>query len=168
MHQSCPLYRDFTMASLRTRWIKLKILVLITNFFSLNFTSIEIGGERVGSNQKERTFGDGGGGSKTNKDKQGGRDGAENSGILSERTCWMFPNITFEIFFWYVNFSSSRNFLEGSSFPVVAFLLVQFLDLRFKILRAQFLLTLELPQTPLTMLKCKKFKTEIRFNLRYF
>ena len=45
-------------------------------------------------------------------------------------------NITYEIFLWNVNFSSSRNFLEGSTFPVVPFLLVQFID--FKTLRAQF------------------------------
>ena len=33
-----------------------KILVLIINFFSLNFTKIEIEGERVSSSQNERTL----------------------------------------------------------------------------------------------------------------
>ena len=37
--------------------------------------------------------------------------------------------ITPEIFFWKVNFSSKRNCLDGSIFPVVSFLLFQFIDL---------------------------------------
>ena len=37
--------------------------------------------------------------------------------------------ITPEIFFWKVNFSTKRNCLDGSIFPVVPFLLVQFIDL---------------------------------------
>ena len=46
----------------KTRWFQPKILVLIINFFRRNFTSIEIEGHRVSSNQNERTFGGGGGG----------------------------------------------------------------------------------------------------------
>ena len=67
-----------------------KILVLIINFLSLNFTSIEIEGERVSSNQNEHTKGVRGGGenSKTNKGEQGGREG-QNLWILIERTFWM-------------------------------------------------------------------------------
>ena len=66
-----------------------KILVLISNFFSLNFTSIETEGERGSSSQNERTFGEGGAGgaggvsTRTRKKKVGG--GGQNSGILSER-----------------------------------------------------------------------------------
>ena len=52
----------------------------------------------------------------------------------ADGTSW--SNITFEIFLWKVNFSFSRNFLEDSTFPVVPFLLVQFID--FKTLRGQF------------------------------
>ena len=37
--------------------------------------------------------------------------------------------LTPEIFFWKVNFSSKKNCLDGSTFPVVLFLLVQFIDL---------------------------------------
>ena len=48
------------------------MLVLIINFFSLNFTSIEMDGERVSSRQNERTLGGGEGCSKTNKGEQGG------------------------------------------------------------------------------------------------
>ena len=44
--------------------------------------------------------------------------------------------MTLEFFLWKVNFISSRNFLEGYTFPIVPFSLVQFMD--FKILRAQF------------------------------
>ena len=46
---------------------------------------MEIEGERVSSNQNERTF-EGGGCSKTSKGKQGGR-----RGILSEYTFWIPP-----------------------------------------------------------------------------
>ena len=50
--------------------------MLIINFFSLNFTSAEIEGERVSSSQNERSL-EGGGGvggcSKMNKDEQGGK-----------------------------------------------------------------------------------------------
>ena len=52
----------------------------------------------------------------------------------ADGTSW--SNITFQIFLWNVIFSPSRNFLEGSTFPVVPFLLVQFID--FKTSRAQF------------------------------
>ena len=65
-------------------------------FFSLNFTSIEIEGERVSSSQKERTYGGRGGGgggcSKTNKGKQGERGGGSKPGNL-ERT--YFLNVPF-------------------------------------------------------------------------
>ena len=66
-------------------------LLLIINFFSLNFTSIEIQGEKVSSSQNERTLGEGALGvcSKTNKGKQGG---IQNLGILSELTFWMSLN----------------------------------------------------------------------------
>ena len=60
---------------------------VIINFFSLNFTSIEIERERVSSTL-------GGVCSKTNKGKQeGGRGGGgeQNSDILTERTFWMSP-----------------------------------------------------------------------------
>ena len=63
MHQWCPVYRD--------SFVQPKTLVLIINFFSLNFTSVEIEGERVSSSQNKHTMGGGGGGggmcSKTNK-----------------------------------------------------------------------------------------------------
>ena len=50
------------MASWKTRWVQPKILVLIIKFFSVNFTSIEIEGERVSSSQNERNLGGDGGG----------------------------------------------------------------------------------------------------------
>ena len=53
---SCPLYGDSTVASWKTHWVQTKILSLIINFFSLNFTSIEIERERVSSSQSERTL----------------------------------------------------------------------------------------------------------------
>ena len=62
----------------------ISLLALIINFFSLNFTSIDIEGERVSSGQNERTLGCvcvcGG----VLKNEQGGR--GQNSGILSKRT----------------------------------------------------------------------------------
>ena len=45
----------------------------------------------------------------------------------ADGTSW--SNITSEIFLWKVNFSSSKNFLEGFTFSVVPFLLVQLIDL---------------------------------------
>ena len=69
------LYRfhcDFLKDTLR------KILVLIINFFSLNFTGIEIEGERVSSCQNERTLRWGGGGG------VGGREGRKGSGLEKE------------------------------------------------------------------------------------
>ena len=60
MQQWCPLYRDSTVASYKKRWVQPKILVLIINFFSLNFTSTEIEGERLSSSQNEGTLGRGG------------------------------------------------------------------------------------------------------------
>ena len=65
------------------------ILVLI-KFFSLNFTSIEIEGERVSSSQNKRTLTRGrvrGVYSKTNKGEQGGR-GESKLGNL-ERTYFL-------------------------------------------------------------------------------
>ena len=85
MHQWCPFYRGSTVASwVQTHWVQPKILVLI-NFLSLNFTSMEIKRGRVSSSQNERTWG--GECSKTNWGKQGG----QNLGILSEHTFWMSP-----------------------------------------------------------------------------
>ena len=55
-------------------WLQRKILVLIS-FLSLNFSSIEIEGERVSSSQNERTLW-GGGGSKMNKDEKEGERGS--------------------------------------------------------------------------------------------
>ena len=52
MHQWCPVYRD--------SFVQPKTLVLIINFFSLNFTSVEIEGERVSSSQNKRTLKGGG------------------------------------------------------------------------------------------------------------
>ena len=51
--------------------------------------------------------------------------------------------MTLKIFIWKVNFSSSRNFLKGSTFPAIPFHLVQFMD--FKTLRAQFSVSSRLP-----------------------
>ena len=52
--------------------------MLIVNFFSLNFTSIEIEGERVSSSQNEGTLVVVGGGElKTNKGKQREREGSK-------------------------------------------------------------------------------------------
>ena len=70
----------------------ISLLALIINFFSLNFTSIDIEGERVSSGQNERTLGcvcvcgggGGGGAGGVLKNEQGGR--GQNSGILSKRT----------------------------------------------------------------------------------
>ena len=68
-----------------------KILVLISNFFSLNFTSIEIEGEMVSSSQNDRTLAgwEGGWGecSKMNKDEQGGRLGG--GGEVKNRKNWL-------------------------------------------------------------------------------
>ena len=60
MHQWCPLYRDSTVAVWKTHWVQPKILVLVINFFALNFTSIEIVGQRMSSSQNERSLGVGG------------------------------------------------------------------------------------------------------------
>ena len=65
------------------------MLVLIINFFSLKFTSIEIKGERVSSTQNERTFRRGCARKQTKANKGGAR--GQNSGILSERSFWIFP-----------------------------------------------------------------------------
>ena len=63
------------------------MLVVIINFFSLNFTSIKIEGEKVSSSQNERSLKEGGEGgrwwwSETNEKEHGG-GGDQNSGILS-------------------------------------------------------------------------------------
>ena len=86
---------DSTVASEKTRPVQPKILVLLINFFSLNFTSIGTEGEGVGSSQNERTLSGGASRKRTraNKGKQGGRGGGQNSGILSERTFWMSPTV---------------------------------------------------------------------------
>ena len=57
MHQCFPL---FYCGFLKDTLSSTKDIVLIINFFSLNFTSIEIEGERVSSNQNERTLEGGG------------------------------------------------------------------------------------------------------------
>ena len=79
MHKWCPLYRDSTMASKKTRWVQTKILVLIIYFFYLNFTIIEIEGERVSSSQNECTLRGGLGGGdaqkQTRTNKRGGGRG---------------------------------------------------------------------------------------------
>ena len=45
----------------RHGWVQPKILVLIIDFFSINFTNIETEGERVSSSQNKRTLRMGGG-----------------------------------------------------------------------------------------------------------
>ena len=64
------------------------MLVLIINFFSLNFTSIETEGKGVSSSQNEPTLGggEGGGSRKRTRANKGAEGGGQNSGILSERT----------------------------------------------------------------------------------
>ena len=79
----------------------------------------------------------------------------------ADGTSW--SDITFEIFLWKVNFSSSRNFLEGSTFPVVPFLLVQFID--FKTLRAQFSVNSRPP--PNSFNKSKMEKIENRNPIQF-
>ena len=69
-------------------WLQRKILVLIS-FLSLNFSSIEIEGERVSSSQNERTLW-GGGVRKWTRMKKRER-GGQILGILSERTFWISP-----------------------------------------------------------------------------
>ena len=61
------------------------MLVLITNFFSLNFTSIEIEGERVSSSQNEHDFGRGFARKRTRTNKRG-EGVSQNLGIMSKRT----------------------------------------------------------------------------------
>ena len=66
----------------------ISLLALIINFLSLNFTSIDIEGERVSSGQNERILGCvcvcGGGAGGVLKNEQGGR--GQNSEILSKCT----------------------------------------------------------------------------------
>ena len=66
------------------------------NFFSLNFPSIEIeGGGMVSPSQNKCTLGGGEGVGVLLENEQGRtrREGAcQNSGIMSERTFWMYPN----------------------------------------------------------------------------
>ena len=72
----------------------------------------------------------------------------------ADRTSW--SSITFEIFLWKVNFSSSRNLLEGSTFPVVSFLLVQFID--FKTLRAHISINSRPPPNSINKPKIQKIQ----------
>ena len=53
---------------------------------------MEIEGERVSSSQNERTY-RGEWCFKTTRANKGERGGGQNSGILSERTFWMSPNV---------------------------------------------------------------------------
>ena len=75
-----------------TRWVQPKILVLIINFFSLNFTRTEIELERVSSSQNERILGgkkEGGGARKgTRANKGGGRR------VIKTHEFWV--NVLFE------------------------------------------------------------------------
>ena len=70
-----------------------KILLLVINFFSLNFTSIEIEVVRGNCSQNERTLG--GGRVLENKQRQIRGEEGLNSGILSEHTFWMSPKTTY-------------------------------------------------------------------------
>ena len=60
---------EIPQSFLKDTWLQPKILVLIINFFSLNFTSIEIQEERVNSSQNERTLGEGVGRKRTRAKK---------------------------------------------------------------------------------------------------
>ena len=70
-----------------------KILLLVINFFSLNFTSIEIEVVRGNCSQNERTLG--GGRVLENKQRQIRGEEGLNSGILSEHTFWISPKTTY-------------------------------------------------------------------------
>ena len=62
---------------------------------------------------------------------------------------WRYIMIQYDtgkVFFWKVNFSYFKNFLEGSTFLVVPFRLVQFMD--FKKLQAQFCVSSRPPRNP--------------------
>ena len=69
MHQWCPLYWDFTVASQKIHWVQPKILVAV-----INFCYIKIEVERVSSSQNERTLWRGGG---LLKNEQGGWEGSK-------------------------------------------------------------------------------------------
>ena len=91
---SCPLYGDSTVASWKTHWVQTKILSLIINFFSLNFTSIEIERERGSSRQNKRTMGGCGQGvgarKQTRTNKRGGK-GVSKLGNLERTYCLNVP-----------------------------------------------------------------------------
>ena len=76
-----PLWRSYFLR----HKVQPKILVLIINFLSLNFTSMELEWERLSSNQNERTLGVGEGGARkrTRTNKGGGGERGQNSGISS-------------------------------------------------------------------------------------
>ena len=57
-------------------------IVLIINFFSLNFSSIEIEGERVSSSQNERTLGLGG----ALKQKTANKGGKGGGGVKTQES----------------------------------------------------------------------------------
>ena len=74
--------------------------------------------------------------------------------------CWRDIMIQYNIWNFSLEgkFFFKKNFLEGSPFPAVPFLLVQFIDSRHD--EPNCLLTLDLHRTPLTKLKCKRFKVQ--------
>ena len=74
----CPIFIFYFRSAL---FFKNQVII---NFFSLNFTRIEIEGERVSSSQGKRTSGgEGGARRRAGENNRGG--GGQNSGILSER-----------------------------------------------------------------------------------
>ena len=72
MHQCFPL---FYCGFLKDTLSSTKDIVLIINFFSLNFTSIEIEGDRVSSSQNKCTLGE-------NEQGQTRGEGGQNSEVL--------------------------------------------------------------------------------------
>ena len=74
----CPIFIFYFRSAL---FFKNQVII---NFFSLNFTRIEIEGKRVSSSQGKRTSGgEGGARRRAGENNRGG--GGQNSGILSER-----------------------------------------------------------------------------------
>ena len=74
----CPIFIFYFRSAL---FFKNQVII---NFFSLNFTRIEIEGERVSSSQGKRTSGgEGGARRRAGENNRGG--GGQNSGSLSER-----------------------------------------------------------------------------------
>ena len=82
MHQRCPLFRDSILACWKTRWLQPKKPVRIINFFSLNFTSIEIEHERMSSSQNKRSL--------------EGEEGWGKQGVREFRTWESWASILFE------------------------------------------------------------------------